>query len=279
MKQWQKDVKHHAMFDFLYRERRGGLIEKEKAFDRIEEEARTNATFFTRRYGKKHHWNAICPCCGQEREHSNHVLHSCRTTKAAHMANLRQEVIEELRKFIDDSETHFLEQLPAWFACADDTVTPSVHADERLRQIARYPKRLGSLAYVPTALVSWLRANTKKTKKGASDVNGALYAVQVLLIKRAQTIWNERCKLFHEQWNAECKRRKEGEEQRIQAAVRREIEDQAQRASLVQHPVLAPLPNAAAIEQQIRSLEQPLTLIDGTVLRRTFRIADPPCPR
>ena len=121
--------------------------------------------------------------------------------KAKHMSTLRQEVIAELRRFIDDSETHgALDQLPAWFASGDDTVTPNVFADQRLQQIAKYPKRLGSLAYVPTALVSWLRETAKKSKKGVKDnADGALH---------------ERCKLFHEQWNAECKRRKEAEEQR-----------------------------------------------------------------
>ena len=104
MKQlWQKqDIKQHAMLDFLYRARRGGLIEKEKAYERIENElanAENNASFFTRRYGKKryHCWNRTCPCCGEEREHSNHVLHSCRATKAKHMSTLRQEVIVDLR--------------------------------------------------------------------------------------------------------------------------------------------------------------------------------------
>ena len=103
MKQlWQKDIKQHAMLDFLYRARRGGLIEKEKAYERIENElanAENNASFFTRRYGKKYYWNRTCPCCGEEHEHSNHVLHSCRETKAKHsVSTLRQEVIVDLRK-------------------------------------------------------------------------------------------------------------------------------------------------------------------------------------
>ena len=54
MRQWQRDIKRHAMWGFLYRARRGGLVEKSKAYERMRQEIGTQATFFTRRYGEKY---------------------------------------------------------------------------------------------------------------------------------------------------------------------------------------------------------------------------------
>jgi len=58
-----------------------------------------------------------------------------------------------------DQSTHrTLERdLPAWFYCGDDTVQTNARSNELLKQISNYDKYLGSLAYIPAALIKWLR--------------------------------------------------------------------------------------------------------------------------
>src|SRR6185436_5891900 len=153
-----------------------------------ERQSRNGPMFFTRRYGKKYEWNEQCPCCNDAEERDNHVLHDCEHTKATYNMKLRSEVIEEMRAALGD-ETAELDRLPAWFTCGDDLERARYNSDEKLVLVANYDKKLGALAYIPIALVEWMRVRWT-----AREVDNTVHAAQRVLVKRAHTIWNERCK-------------------------------------------------------------------------------------
>jgi hypothetical protein len=209
MRRWRTSPNKAATYNFLYRARRGALLEKAKAFHRIEAEKARNAEkpFFARSYGAKYACDTTCPCCQDADETDGHTLFACPHTSNQFRKNLREEVIEVLRKHVDERHAHKLEELPAWFACADDIVYRG--NNELLQEIARYDRSLGALAYVPSALVAWL--HTLKWQE-AITVHSLLDIVQDLLIQRAHETWSERCKRFEEQWRAESKRRRADDE-------------------------------------------------------------------
>ena len=234
---WRKDPSQANTLNFLYRARRGALLEKAKAFSRIEEEKQKKSKpMFTRSYGTKYSWNARCPCCGIAEEKDLHAITRCQHTQDEFRKTLRQETIDILKEQADQSTHRTLERdLPAWFYCGDDTVQTNARSNELLKQINNYDKYLGSLAYIPAALIKWLRE--LKCYDDANKLHNALFTIQQLLATRAHQAWIKRCKVFEEQWREECKRRKEREqrERAAQEAQRREQkererEEAAQRA-------------------------------------------------
>jgi hypothetical protein len=240
------------MYNFLYRARRGALLEKAKAFNRIEGERQRNAEkpFFARTYGTKYACDPTCPCCQDAPETDGHTLAACPHTNSQFRKNLREEVTEILSKHLDDNQAHRLQELPAWFACADDI---EYHGNnELLQDVARYDKLLGALAYTPTALVEWLR--TLKWRK-AITVHAVLDIVQDLLIQRAHETWIERCKRFQEQWRAESKRRADEEakakreREAADAARKRDEEEVKQREKL---HVVQMRRRSAAVDDRVR---------------------------
>jgi ribonuclease HI len=216
MQSWRSTPMQANTFNFLYRARRGALLEKSKAFHRIrEEEAKGRKPMFERFYGKKYKWNTRCPCCLNSIEENGHVLTDCSDTQNKFRRTLREEVINTLKTALKDDSHEELTKLPAWFACGDDTVRVPPTGDAHLKEIANYDKHLGTLAYIPSALVIWLR--TLHWQNGSASMHSALLSVQHLLAKTAHAAWVDRCKRFEEQWRAECKRRTEAEQQRQQS--------------------------------------------------------------
>jgi hypothetical protein len=222
MSTWRTKPLLATVYNFLYRARRGALLEKKKAYHRIEAEEERGAgkSLFGRSYGSKYHWNTTCPCCNDADETDGHTLIACPVTSKHFRQNLREEVIEILREHLDETSHDALQRLPAWIACYDD----NIHADraicadnaehDLLKQIDDYDKHLGTLGYVPLALVSWLSGLQWKGESGYKHaLTAALRSVQHLLADRAHKTWNHRCKLFEAQWRTEVKKRKADEEE------------------------------------------------------------------
>ena len=107
-------------------------------------------------------------------------------------------------------------------SCGDNNIRTTAHSHSLLKQIEQYDKHLGSLAYIPSALVKWLRVlNCWKNNQQLVD---ALTQIQLLLVKRAHEAWIERCKVFEEQWRERCKQVKEREAQAKEAAAKAKAE-------------------------------------------------------
>jgi hypothetical protein len=213
MQEWRGNPEKANASNFLYRARRGAILEKSKAFHRIDAEKEAqHKPLFTPNYGSKYAWNVTCPCCQRAVEQHGHVLTNCPATQTAFRQNLRKEVIDTLKKQVKPQSCRALDALPAWFACGDDTVrvsnTPNANKNKHLLAIATYDKDLGTLAYIPTALIEWLRQLEWKTDK-TKAIHAALLDVHMLLATRAHTTWIERCNKFEEQWREERKRREQ----------------------------------------------------------------------
>jgi ribonuclease HI len=240
MQTWRTDPAQANVYNFLYRARRGALLEKEKALSRIDAEKGTqNKPLFTPRYGSKYSWNAHCPCCERMDERDCHVLTTCWATQLKCRHSLRSEVIDILKRSTKPQSHVALDALPAWFACGDDIAAPRAGANQHLIAIASYDKHLGTLAYVPSALIEWLRALEWKEDK-AKGVHAAVMSVQMLLAARAHEAWIERCKMFEDQWRKESARRKKQKEDDDQ----REREARRASAAAAPQPSRPRLPNS-----------------------------------
>ena len=167
--------------------------------------------------------NALCPCCKIAEEQDCHVLTSCAHTTEQFRKTLRQEVVDILKEHANATAHDTLQrELPAWFSCGDNNIRTTAHSHPLLKQIEQYDKHLGSLAYIPSALVKWLRElNCWKNNQQLVD---ALTQIQLLLVKRAHEAWIERCKVFEEQWRERCKQVKEREARAKEAAAKAKAE-------------------------------------------------------
>ncbi len=62
MQTWRTDPSQANVYNFLYRARRGALLEKEKALSRIDaEKGMQNKPLSTPRYGSKYSWTRTVP--------------------------------------------------------------------------------------------------------------------------------------------------------------------------------------------------------------------------
>jgi ribonuclease HI len=248
MNAWRTKPKEAHTYNFLYRARRGALLEKSKAYHRIEteEQRASGKSLFARSYGSKYHWNKACPCCIDADEADGHVLWQCPHTNKSHRENLREEVMETLRGYMQDASHGALKRLPAWFACADDSVHmmmmnnniphyngATAEESRLLKQIEQYDKHLGALGYIPLALIAWM--NTQFWQDGKSGMTSAIRAVQKLLAERAHETWIHRCKRFEEQWRVETKKRKTEAEAEKKAAQERKAEEDRRKAEAHTH--------------------------------------------
>jgi hypothetical protein len=118
-------------------------------------------------------------------------------------------VLEVLKRALKEHSHEKLQKLPAWFACGDDITLTGLQLGndaQLLNAIATYDKRLGTLAYIPTALIEWLRT---LDWNGSKAMHNAVLEVQHLLAKTAHKAWIERCTVFEQQWRDKCKRQEE----------------------------------------------------------------------
>jgi hypothetical protein len=235
---WRKDPEGAPKFNFIYRARRGALLEKAKAISRIiDDEQHGRKPFYHKCYGDKYDWNNRCPCCKNVEERDNHVLHECAETRNLFRKNLRTEVMAAIANQLDPACHRGLSSIPAWFDCGDDNVKAPANS-ERLKAIGSYNKQLGNLAYIPTALMSWLQQQSYCGRN--NNAATAAEAAQSRIVNASYEAWRHRCKLFEEQWREECKRRKVRMDQQ-------QREQQANRAPMRRDPAVAALAAVAAV--------------------------------
>jgi hypothetical protein len=204
---------------------RGGLLEKAKALARItEEDNQQKNPFYRKCYGEKYARNDKCPCCQQKAEKDNHVLWECEDTRQRFRKELRAEVLSAMADQLSVTSRDHIKELPAWFDCEDDRVNGNT---ETLRAIGNYDKRLGSLGYIPKALMKWLKSKKIKFIDKKFNASTAAMAAQKVICKRNYETWRYRCEMLHKDWREYLTHEKKDAE----AAANRDREAQRRRAT------------------------------------------------
>ncbi len=82
--------------------------------------------------------------------------------------------------------------IPVWWAIG---IFPT-SINPELNKVSDFNKIWGALGIIPQQLVSWLHANTEKTK----DIPVVIAEIHIIILQCMQQCWNKRCR--HTNWKA-----------------------------------------------------------------------------
>jgi hypothetical protein len=158
----------------------------------------------------------IFPGCNQlEQQQHVVVTQHCRYEHPElkdRMENIRKIILEAFPTKAKNviSEAY---QLPRWWHDYNRQASNNILlTDTDLQELARFDKKLGSLAIIPKALTRWLRKHSSHLEEGHS-VEQIVRDIHNEIAQGAHSMWRERCRLLEEGEREHRKKQRESDKE------------------------------------------------------------------